>query len=126
MSTSSITDEDAGKTAVEVLLWLLQITTAVLFFMAAYPKLTGSPMMVELFGKIGFGQWFRFFTGALETLGGVLLLVPGFAGFGALLLMAVTLGATATHLTVLGAVRRTRSSISHSRRWSRGSGAIRF
>ena len=102
MPTSSITNEDAGKTAAEVLLWLLQIATAVLFFTAAYPKLAGSPEMVGLFDAIGFGQWFRYLTGTLETLGGILLLVPGFARLGAWLLIAVMTGAIVTHLTVLG------------------------
>ena len=102
MSTPSITNEDAGKTAGEVFVWLLQVVTAALFFMASLPKLTGDPMMVALFEKIGLGQWLRFLTGALETLGGILLLIPGVAGFGALLLIAVMMGAIITHLTVLG------------------------
>lgn len=102
MSTSSITNEDAGKTVAEVLLWLLQIVTAILFFMAASAKLTGSPVMLDLFAGIGLGQWFRYVAGGFEALGGILLLIPGYAKFGALLLMAVTLGATITHLTVLG------------------------
>jgi putative oxidoreductase len=102
MSTSSITNEDAGKTAAEVLLWLLQLATAVLFFMAAYPKLVGSPAMVALFETIGFGQWFRYLTGVLETVGGILLMIPGYTRFGALLLIAVMLGAVLTHFTVLG------------------------
>ena len=102
MGTVSITDEDAGKKAGEVLLWVLQIATAALFFLAAVPKLTGSPQMVALFEKIGFGQWFRYLTGSLEILGGVLLLIPGWAGLGGVLLVAVMVGAIATHLTVLG------------------------
>jgi hypothetical protein len=31
---------------------------------------------VGLFRQIGLGQWFRYFTGAVEILGGVLVLVP--------------------------------------------------
>ena len=102
MNTSSITNEDAGKTTGEILLWLLQIATATVFLMAAYPRLSGTPAMVEMFEKIGLGQWFRYLTGTLEVLGSVLLLVPGLSGIGALVLMAVTTGAIVTHLTVLG------------------------
>jgi uncharacterized membrane protein YphA (DoxX/SURF4 family) len=91
----------AGK-AGQILLWILQVVTAVLFFMAAYPKLTGSPMMVAVFEKIGLGQWFRYLTGSLEVLGGLLLLIPGLAFFGAILLSAVMVGAVATHLAILG------------------------
>ena len=99
---AGITDDGVGKKTGEVLLWLLQIVTAAAFFMAAFPKLAGSSMMVEVFEKIGLGQWFRYLTGALEAVGGLLLLIPGFAGSGALLLMAIMVGAIVTHLTMIG------------------------
>jgi uncharacterized membrane protein YphA (DoxX/SURF4 family) len=99
---AGVTNEGVRKTTGEVWLWLLQIITAAAFFVAAFPKLTGSSMMVELFERIGLGQWFRYFTGALETAGGLLLLIPGFAGSGALLLMAVMVGAIVAHLTKIG------------------------
>ena len=101
MSTSSIAREGTGRTA-EVLLWILQIVTAILFFMAAYPKLTGAPIMVDMFEKIGLGQWFRYLTGSLEAVGGILLLIPGLAGFGALLLLMIMVGAVVTHLAIVG------------------------
>jgi hypothetical protein len=56
-----------GKTAAEVRLWILQIVTAALFFMAAYPKFTSDPKMVWAFEQIGVGQWFRILTGSLEA-----------------------------------------------------------
>lgn len=101
---SSITSDGSavGKKAGELALWLLQIVTAAAFFMAAFPKLAGSSMMVDLFERIGLGQWFRYLTGGLETFGGLLLLIPGLAGSGALLLMAVMVGAIFTHLTKIG------------------------
>lgn len=90
------------KKAGEAALWVLQVLTAAMFFMAAYPKLAGVPMMVGMFEKIGLGQWFRYLTGGLEALGGVLLLIPGLTGFGGILLSAVMIGAVVTHVTVLG------------------------
>jgi uncharacterized membrane protein YphA (DoxX/SURF4 family) len=53
--------------------------------------------MVEMFAKLGAGQWFRYLTGALEVIGGVALLVPRAAFYGAVLLAAVMVGALVTH-----------------------------
>ena len=83
-------------------LWAVQIAAAAMFLMAAAPKLTGGAQMVGLFAAIGIGQWFRYLTGSLEVIGGLALLIPGAAVFGALLLVAVMVGAVATHLFVIG------------------------
>jgi uncharacterized membrane protein YphA (DoxX/SURF4 family) len=89
-----------GK-ALTIALWVGQVLLAGMFFMAGGHKLAGDPQMVGLFEAIGIGQWFRYVTGALEVLGGVLLLVPRASGAGAALLVPVMLGAILTHLTVL-------------------------
>lgn len=93
--------KSTGKT-VNVVLWILQILTAIAFFMAGIAKLTGNPMMVEAFGKIGLGQWFRFVTGGIEVLSAILLLIPRLIPLGALLLICTMIGAIIAHLTVLG------------------------
>ena len=58
--------------------------------------------MVEMFAKLGAGQWFRYLTGALEVIGAVGLLVPRAAFYGAALLAVVMVGAIVAHLAVLG------------------------
>jgi putative oxidoreductase len=58
--------------------------------------------MVELFDKIGRGQWFRYFTGLLEVAGGIGLLIPRYAFYAACLLAVVMVGAIIANLTVLG------------------------
>jgi putative oxidoreductase len=83
-------------------LWALQIVGAAMFFMAGTQKLTGAESMVQLFAAVGVGQWLRYLTGTLEVLGAIALLVPYFAGLGALWLTAVMLAAVIAHLTVLG------------------------
>jgi putative oxidoreductase len=85
-----------------VALWILQIAAAAMFLMVGFSKLSGNPLMVQLFGAIGLGQWFRYLTGALEVLGAVLLLIPRLSGLGALLLVCVMLGAVVTHLFIIG------------------------
>ena len=87
---------------VNVALWILQILVAAVFLMAGFIKLSGNPMTVESFDKIGLGQWFRYLTGAIEIISALLLLVPRTITVGALLLICTMLGAIATHLFVIG------------------------
>ena len=85
-----------------VILWILQIAAAGMFLMAGSMKLTGNAQMVGMFEAIGFGQWFRYLTGAIETGGAILLLIPRTSGVGALLLAGVMVGAVVTHLGIIG------------------------
>src|SRR5262245_38335476 len=74
-------------------LWVLKIALAALSVLTTWAKLYGVPPMVEIFEKVKLGQWFRYFTRVLELLGAALLLWPGTAAFGALLLTVVCIGA---------------------------------
>jgi len=85
-----------------ILLWILQILGALAFLAAGGFKLAGAPPMVAEFGKLGFGQWFRYVTGLLEVAGAIALLVPGYAFYGGSLLATVMAGAVIAHLAVLG------------------------
>jgi putative oxidoreductase len=84
-----------------IVLWVLRALMAALFLFAAYAKLSGNPMMVTEFGKVGLGDWFRVFTGVLELVGGVLILVPAASALAALLLLCVDIGALVAQLTVI-------------------------
>ena len=83
-------------------LWVLRVFLAVAFLAAGGAKLAGAQAMVEIFDKIGLGQWFRFVTGTLEVSGAILLLLPSLTIYGAALLLLVMVGAVTAHLTVLG------------------------
>ena len=87
-----------GKT---IALWVLQVLMAAVFLVVGCSKLLGAAPMVELFETIGVGQWFRYVTGGLEIVGGIVLLIPGMAAFAAALLACIMVGAILTHLTVL-------------------------
>jgi len=87
--------------AANIALWTLQVLVALAFVAAGSGKLLGTADMIALFQAVGIGQWFRYVTGLLEVLGAVLLLVPGKAALGAVLLACVTAGAVVAHLTVL-------------------------
>jgi uncharacterized membrane protein YphA (DoxX/SURF4 family) len=83
-------------------LWTLQILSAAMFLFAGGLKLAGVPLMVEEFGVIGLGQWFRYFTGAIEVVSAVLLLIPSLAAYGAAALFVTMIGAIVTHLFIIG------------------------
>ena len=83
-------------------LWVVRGLLALAFVGAGGAKLYGVPMLVESFQHIGLGQWFRYLTGALEVLGAILILTPSLAAFGAVLLICIMIGATITHLFVVG------------------------
>ena len=83
-------------------LWLLRVLLGTAFFASGGAKLVGVPAMVEMFEKVGVGQWFRIVTGALEVSGAILLLIPRLTFYGAALLLLVMVGAVTAHLTVLG------------------------
>ena len=56
----------------------IKVLLSLAFLGAGLSKLAGVEMMVETFGVIGLGQWFRYLTGLIEVGSVVLLWVPGF------------------------------------------------
>lgn len=78
--------------------WILAILLAAIFLLAGVLKLIGHPSMVPLFEKLGIGMWFMYFTGALETAGGLVVLIPRLRFWAALVIAAVMVGATFTNL----------------------------
>ena len=90
-----------GRTG-RIALWAVQVVLAGMFLLAGGSKLLGAPAMVGLFDAIGIGQWFRYLTGLIEVGSALALLVPSFAVFGALALVATMVGAIVTHLFIVG------------------------
>ena len=81
--------------------WLVKILLAALFLFAGGAKLAGLPAMVDVFERVGLGQWLRYVTAVLELGGAGLLLWPPTTAFGALLLTIVSVGAFLVQLLVL-------------------------
>jgi len=90
---------DKGR---RITLWILSGLVALVFIAAGGAKLAGAAAMVELFAKVGLGQWFRYFTGLLEVAAGIGLLISGYAFYAAVLLAMVMAGAFIAPATVLG------------------------
>jgi putative oxidoreductase len=90
------------RRATDIALWTVQILLAAfLLFASAAPKFAGQRDAVETFTKIGWGQWFRYFTGACEAAGAIGLLIPRLATPAAIGLM---IGAALTQVLVLAPV----------------------
>jgi uncharacterized membrane protein YphA (DoxX/SURF4 family) len=66
---------------------ILRLLLCATFLVVGVAKLSGSLETVAFFAAVGWGQWFRYFTGALDTLGAGLLLVPRWTCFGAMALV---------------------------------------
>ncbi|MGP4028181.1 DoxX family protein [Actinomadura sp. 3N407] len=56
---------------------------------------------VETFTEIGWGQWFRYATGAVEAAGAIALVIPRLAGLAAAGLIGLMGGAVLTQILVL-------------------------
>jgi hypothetical protein len=96
------TSDQRLSKAKNVALWGLQFGTAAAFLMAGFGSLSGFPMMVETFEKIGIGQWFRYVTGCIEVASAILLLIPRLTAVGAALLVCTMTGAVLSHLFLIG------------------------
>ena len=81
---------------------LIRLLLTAVFLMAGHAKLSGNPMMVQVFAAVGLGQWFRYLTGGLEVAGALGLLNGHTAGLAAGMLASVMAGAVLAHLFILG------------------------
>ena len=82
--------------------WVASIVLALIFLSEGTAKFPESRMWVRIFDQIGFGQWFRYFTGVVEVGGALLLLVPATRMWGALVLACTMCGALLVHVFVMG------------------------
>jgi len=84
--------------------WVVRAAVAFIFISTGLEKFSIGPgeEWIRIFSKIGIGDWFRYLTGAMEIVGGLLLLIPLATMVGVVLLMVCMLGAIVCHLFVLG------------------------
>lgn len=80
---------------------LLPVLFGVLFVYIGSTKFAARSTWVQIFDRIGFGQWFRYFTGAVQIAGGLLTVVPRTRMAGATLIACTMLGATIADLFIL-------------------------
>jgi putative oxidoreductase len=105
LATTPAKTATTDRPALNRTLWVLQIFfAAFLLFASAAPKFAGQRDAVESFAKIGWGQWFRYFTGTVEAAGAIGLLIPRLTTFAAIGLIGLMIGAVLTQVLVLAPV----------------------
>lgn len=84
--------------------WAVRGGVAVFFFVFGMEKFSSDPgsHWVKLFGQIGAGVWFRYFTGVVEVLGGLLVLIPRTVFIGLAVLACTMAGAVIILAFVVG------------------------
>lgn len=82
--------------------WILQLTIAAILLQTLFFKFTAAPESVYIFSRLGAEPWGRLASGVAELVASVLVLIPASSVIGALLALAIMLGAVLSHLAVLG------------------------
>jgi hypothetical protein len=88
------------------MLWVARLAIVLAFVFIGASKFSSDPrsMWVQLFDKIGFGQWFRYFTGVMQIAGALLMLHRRTITMGAAMLGCTMIGAALTDVFVMHAV----------------------
>lgn len=91
-----------------VLSIILQVILGLGFLMFGFMKL-GSKQMVEGFKHYGYPGWFRVFTGLVEIISAVFVIIgiwnETLAAWGGLLIVVTMIGAIITHIKIKDAVK---------------------
>ena len=69
-----------------ILTWILRVLLGVIFLGIGIEKLTGTMGTIPFFDAIGWGQWFRYASGVLDTAGALLVFAPRWTSLGALII----------------------------------------
>lgn len=85
-----------------VTIWILRLVPAIILLQTLYFKFTAQPESVKLFTEIGMEPYGRIGSGVVELIAAVLLLIPRFTAYGAMLGLIMMTGALYFHLTKLG------------------------
>jgi len=80
-----MTPQPTGKPRL-ILTWILRILLGLLFLGIGIEKLTGTMGTIPFFDAIGWGQWFRYVSGAADTAGAILILIPRYTFYGAIII----------------------------------------
>ena len=94
--------EARSSRALNITFWILQGVLAAVFLAAGITKLVSMQTQVVTFDEIGLGQWLRYFTGAIEVIGAIMVLHPRTAALAAILLGMTMVGAVDVHLLITG------------------------
>jgi len=78
-----------------------RVLLGLVFIAIGCSKFQTNSSWIRLFQRIGLGDWFRYLTGGLQCLGGVLALIPRTTVIGAVLIACTMAGAVVVDIFVL-------------------------
>jgi uncharacterized membrane protein YphA (DoxX/SURF4 family) len=93
--------DDRPPIVVRALRAVLPILFGLLFVYIGWTKFDSQSMWVQIFARIGLGQWFRYVTGAIQIAGGLLLVPPRTRVIGGSLIACTMLGAAVADVFIL-------------------------
>jgi putative oxidoreductase len=98
--------DDEPTTISVILAWAARVGVVAAFVFIGASKFNSDPRgeWFKIFEQIGWGQWFRSFTGAVQVTGALLMLTPWTLTIGAFLLACTMIGAMIVDITVVHAV----------------------
>ena len=83
-------------------IWMVRILLFAVFLFEGLDKFGSRRLWIRIFEQIGWGQWFRYFTGVVETAGAVAMVIPALTPAAVMLLGSAMTGALLTHVLVVG------------------------
>jgi putative oxidoreductase len=69
-----------------VVTWIFRAVIGLMFLVVGLEKLTGTMGTVPFFDAIGWGQWLRYTSGAVDSIGALLVFIPRFTSIGAFMI----------------------------------------
>ena len=84
--------------------WLPRLAVVFAFVVIGATKFSGRGEWYRIFELIGLGQWFRYFTGAVQVSGALMMLTPWTRTAGAFLLACTMIGAIVVDIFVAHAI----------------------
>jgi uncharacterized membrane protein YphA (DoxX/SURF4 family) len=97
---------DDKPTRISILLtWAARVAVAAAFAFIGLTKFNDNPRSewVKVFDQIGFGQWFRYFTGGVQLAGALFIMIPRTMTIGAFLLACTMISAMVVDIVVMHA-----------------------
>lgn len=84
--------------------WIIRIIPALIMLQTLFFKFTSASESIAIFSKLGIEPYGRIGTGIIELIASILILLPKYSRFGALIGLGTMLGALLSHLFVLGII----------------------
>ena len=102
MSDLQFTTDEGSDRVEQLIAWVLRLGVGVAFLSVGWSKFGAHSGWIAIFDRIGVGQWFRYFTGAMQMFGAVLVLIPRTSRAGIAVLACTMAGAMAAWIFRLG------------------------